>query len=342
MNRLTIYEAEELEIKGLLKSLGSQYTSAEEMEFLKLSCVYAHDLPVRLRRFLNDFRLGETEQGVCVVGGYHVDDAKIGLTPSHWNSQAERSRVVEEEMLLVLLGSLLGDVFGWATQQDGRIIHDVMPIQGNEKKQLGSNSDELLCWHTEDAFHPYRGDYLAMLCLRNPERVPTTIGCIDQLDLKELEMQILFEPRFKIRPDESHQTYNRYRDPDAMNEEGDLGAAFNRIEQMGDEPENLPVLFGSPDSPYVRLDPFFMNMVDDPEAEQALEQIVRSIDKVMHDLVLLPGDCVLIDNFRTVHGRKPFKAQYNGQDRWLKRINIARDLRKSRAARPSSMHRLIF
>jgi alpha-ketoglutarate-dependent taurine dioxygenase len=58
--------------------------------------------------------------------------------------------------------------------------------------------------------------------------------------------------------------------------------------------------------------------------------------------VLEPGDFVFIDNYRAVHGRKPFKARYDGNDRWLKRINITRDLRKSRDARLSSTERLIF
>jgi hypothetical protein len=35
-----------------------------------------------------------------------------------------------------------------------------------------------------------------------------------------------------------------------------------------------------------------------------------------------------------VHGRKPFKARHDGTDRWLKRLDVTLDLRKSRAARP--------
>lgn len=56
--------------------------------------------------------------------------------------------------------------------------------------------------------------------------------------------------------------------------------------------------------------------------------------------LLSPGD--EIDNFRAVHGRKPFKARYDGKDRWLKRINIARDLRKSRPVRSAAESRIIF
>ncbi len=53
-------------------------------------------------------------------------------------------------------------------------------------------------------------------------------------------------------------------------------------------------------------------------------------------MALEPGDLLIIDNYRAVNGRKPFQARYDGRDRWLKRIGVTRDLRKSRAARSSA------
>jgi alpha-ketoglutarate-dependent taurine dioxygenase len=53
------------------------------------------------------------------------------------------------------------------------------------------------------------------------------------------------------------------------------------------------------------------------------------------------GDFCFLDNYRVVHGRKPFKARHDGTDRWLKRVNVVRDLRKSRTARQSAMARTI-
>jgi hypothetical protein len=37
----------------------------------------------------------------------------------------------------------------------------------------------------------------------------------------------------------------------------------------------------------------------------------------------------------------PFTARYDGTDRWLKRINVTHDLRRSRAMRASAGNRLI-
>ena len=344
MNEIVLTETEISQIRLILNPLVSEYASAENPEFLRLARIYSHELPRRLRQALNEFETVEMDLGIYLITGYPIDDAKIGLTPEHWKDNPDRSKTLEEEMLLVLFGSLLGEAFGWVTQQGGRIIHDVMPMKGNENEQLGTGSEQLLWWHNEDAFHPYRGDYLGMMCLRNPDQVATTIACVDQMNLTAEQAALLFEPRYVIRPDESHQEKNScclVGEPPISKQ--DVSFAYERVQQMNALPQKLSVLFGDPESPYIRIDPYFMERDQlDPEAQEALDAIVRSLDTALQDLVLKPGDFVFIDNYRTVHGRRPFKARYDGYDRWLKRINITKDLRKSRDVRPASTERRIY
>jgi hypothetical protein len=85
-----------------------------------------------------------------------------------------------------------------------------------------------------------------------------------------------------------------------------------------------------------------MDSPDNPEAGAAFDTLKTLIDGVLEDRVLQPGDFCFIDNFQAVHGRKPFKARYDGSDRWMKRINVVRDLRKSREARLSAISRVIY
>jgi enduracididine beta-hydroxylase len=344
MNKIALNETEISQIRLILNSLVSDYTSAETPEFLRLARIYAHELPRRLRQSLTEFGAVEMDLGVYLITGYQIDDAKIGLTPAHWRDIPDQSKTLEEEMLLVLFGSLLGDVFGWATQQGGRIIHEVMPIKGNESEQLGTGSEQLLWWHNEDAFHPYRGDYLGMMCLRNPDQIATTIACVDQINLTSEQLALLFEQRYVIHPDESHQQKNSCcsvgESPISKQE---ISFAYERIERMNALPQKLSVLFGDPGSPYIRIDPYFMDRDQlDLESREALDALVRSLDAALQYLVLKPGDFVFIDNYRTVHGRRPFEARYDGYDRWLKRVNITKDLRKSRDARLASTERLIY
>jgi Fe(II)/alpha-ketoglutarate-dependent arginine beta-hydroxylase len=334
-----VLSGEEIEaIQALVREIEGQHSSCESPSLLAAAAVYGQELPRRLRQYLTDFRLNEPEDGICIVKGYPVDDGKIGRTPEHWKLSNGRSPALGEEIFLLLCGSLLGDCIGWSTQQDGHLVHDLLPIRGLENEQLGTGSKELLWWHTEDAFHPLRGDYLGMLCLRNPDRVATTYASLRGIRLDPDQWRLLFEPHFTIRPDESHLKKNK----GASDLDESLEQNYQRIEQMNSRPEKIAVLHGDRSSPYIRIDPYFMDPVEDPAAQRALDSLIQAIEESLEDVVLEPGDVCLIDNFKGVHGRKPFTARYDGTDRWLKRINITRDLRKSREVRKGAGERIIL
>src|SRR5215203_4681810 len=307
---------EELEvIRPLVEELASLHGSVEEAAFLDNVSTYAQELPRRLRAFLNTFRLTEPS-GVCLISGYPVDDAKVGKTPPHWRTKPDGSDTTAEEIFLNLCGALLGDAIAWSHQRDGLICQDLVPINGHENKMLGSGSEQELVWHTEDARYSYRGDYIGLMCLRNPDAVPTTFALIDEVQLDPEQVEVLFEPRFVFRPDPSHPSDNEW--------------------------EKGSVLFGDPESPYIRFDPYSMGQPETEEARLAMDQLIRAIDENLTGLSLLPGECLFIDNYKAVHGRSSFKARFDGTDRWLKRINVARDLRKSRAMRKAPASRVIF
>lgn len=342
--KLVLEKGEVEEIRSLLVELDSRYGSAEAAEFLDEADVIAHDLPRRVRQTLRRFRLHEPDEAILVVSGFPIDQQKIGPTPAHWKTHYPENDIVQEDMLLVLLGSLLGEPIAWSTQQDGRVVHDILPIKGHEHEQLGSGSEELLTWHVEDAFHPYRGDYLGMMCLRNPDAVPTTFAAVSKVQLTPDQIAVLASPHFTIRPDESHLPKNR-GNGNGNGASADAAVrerAYAKIEQMWNSPEKIPVLFGDPSSPYIRLDPYFMDPVDNPQAQAALDEFTRKIDEAIEDQVLQPGDFCFIDNFQAVHGRKPFKARFDGTDRWMRRINVVRDLRKSRESRLSAASRVLY
>ena len=299
----------------LVKEVASQHGSAEDPDFLDGASTYAQELPRRLRRFLNAFRLQEPS-GVCVVSGYPVDDSKIGKTPAHWRKGPGNSSTTEEEVFLNLCGALLGDAVAWAHQRDGLICQDLVPVEAHKEEMLGSGSELDLVWHTEDARYSYRGDYIGLMCLRNPDAVPTTFASIDNIKLDLDKVEVLFEPRFVFRPDPSHPT--------------DTGR------------ERAPVLFGDPESPYIRFDPYSMDRPESEEAQSAMGYLIHTIDENLTGVALRPGECLFIDNYKAVHGRSSFKAKFDGTDRWLKRINVVRDLRKSRGVREAPASRVIL
>lgn len=343
MHRLVLASEEKQSIKELTQELATTYHRSEEPEFIDLAAVYAHELPKRVRLFLHNFK-SEKLSAVGIISGFPINDRQIGKTPSHWKWKNDEQRTLQEQILFVLFGALLGEVLAWSTQQNSRIIHDILPIKGHERKQLGSGSTDLLSWHTEDAFHPYRSDYIGLLCLRNPDAIATTIAEIDDIELDSSLTEILFQPDYTIRPDESHleKHASDIWQQEELENNSALQRAYDRINKMNASPEKRGVLSGDPNSPYLCMDPYFMDPVGERRAQKAFEEIVTLLNENIKDVVLKPGDYCFIDNFRAVHGRRAFKAKYDGNDRWLKRINITRNLRRSRDMRMRSTSRVIL
>lgn len=191
------------QLMELTDDLQARHPAAEEEVFLQSSSVVAHDLAREVRSRLHAFRLNEEPPDSLLVSGYRIDEQKIGPTPTSWQDRVKRGSTLREELTLILVGSLLGEPFAYATQQGGRLVHDVLRTRGYEFDQLGSGSLAELQWHTEDAFHPYRADYVLLLCMRNPDCVATTLASIDQVELSQKARETLFEPRFRIRSDTS-------------------------------------------------------------------------------------------------------------------------------------------
>lgn len=342
MHTLALTPQENVEFAPMLAELVAAYDTIENPELIGRAPVLARQLPARLLTFLEEYRLGEPS-AVCLISGLDVDEKVLGPTPEHWRDSQYGSQAFPLEIFFLLCGSRLGDVFGWATQQDGRIMHDVLPIKGHENYEIGSNSLQHLSWHTEDAFHPCRGDYVALMCLKNPDDVETLICDAADLDWSTLDTEALFEAEFTQMPDNSHRPENTAvstGDPvvDRLRQR-----SFALIQSWNDDPVKRPVLFGDWQDPYMALDPYHMKTEGwSGRSAKAFDGLCEQIEAHMRGVALRPGDLVFVDNFRAVHGRKSFRARYDGTDRWLKRLNITRNLRGSRAWRPAPDNRIIY
>jgi L-asparagine oxygenase len=276
-------------------------------------------LPTGLRWFLEEFRRTEPA-AACMVRGFPVDDAAIGATPSHWDACLRNPHAVEIETFVALAGLALGDPFTWSTLQGGRMVQDVVPIPGDEKRQNGYGSEALLEFHTEDGFHPQRCDYLLLFGIRNYDKVATTIASIRDVKLSAPDKEVLSQPLFHILPDDEHVRQLELRDP--------AHPALDRIRQMRAAPEPVAVLSGDADSPYLRIDLPFMRCVnDEPAARRALAALAAEFSAEQQDVVVESGALLVIDNYLAVHGRQSFSPRYDGTDRWLKKLTVSRNLR---------------
>lgn len=318
MNILQLTFEENKQIQELLSELQEVYTSPCDEAFLFEARIIANKLPGRIVSALNHFRYSEEHNGLFLLRGFFIDDIKVGATPSIIGKEQDEFSAKREGCLLMLLVSLLGDAMGWSSQREGALINNILPVKGHEEEQLSTGSMVDLDWHTEEAFHPFRADYLTLMCMRNPDGIPTLAGSIQDINIDEHTKKVLFAPRFIFDTDNN----------------------FQNMKSM--ELSAEPVLFGDFAHPYVKIDPSFMHTLPgDIEAQEALKLITDEFKKALKEIILLQGDVLFIDNYRAVHGRKGFKPRFDGTDRWLKRVNITVDLRKSRALRKTQHSRII-
>jgi L-asparagine oxygenase len=255
-------------------------------------------LPGGLRAALLGLRAGDDGHALRIAG---LPLPLRTLPPTPTDSHAE---VPEATALICLIGSVLGDLYGFAAQQGGRLINDICPSPSAvEIGNLSSGSREPFPFHTEDTFHPCFPDYVLFLCLRNHDRVPVYVSAPDEPVPAEL-WHVLSRPQFAHKPSPSH-----------------AGGATRGL--------GLPILFGQPGRPCIRVN---LANLDGSRLDAAARAAVAALREMLaRNALEVPcqaGDCVILDNLRTVHGRKPFTARFDGSDRWLKRATVLRDLRR--------------
>jgi Fe(II)/alpha-ketoglutarate-dependent arginine beta-hydroxylase len=316
--RVALSQADGATVRGLADRVVTELADESPDARLHRIALLSQELPVLLRRTLVDFRLS-VDSGL-ILDGFPLVDADLGTSPPVTATPPRRDELARVDAMLLLVASFLGYPVSQAGVDDGRLVRDVSPIPGHETTQLGSSSSGELMWHNEDAYHPLRPDWICLLCLRNPDRTATSLVPITEVPIDEPTRSLLFQPRFRIEPDSS-----------------------NAANADAAEPPAVAVLAGDRRRPFVRLDPAFMiRDVADGEACDALETVIKAVDDRLHDVRLAPGEILIIDNLRSVHGRRSFAARYDGRDRWLRVVHATADLRRSEGFRTGDHGRAVL
>lgn len=300
-------------------NLSRKFPSIESKQFAHECENVAGRLPKRLRDVLLRMRNVNSRNGFLRIRGYFVDDEKIGPSPVHWDAPWDKPSYLREEIFQCLISSVLGSVFGWRTQENGRFLRHIVPVEADKFEQLGGSSATTLVWHTEEAFHPARADFLTLACYRNNERATTLLVAVDDLELNDATISILMQDRFIIEPDKSHLPENN------KSEYWELGRdKFKKINDLLLNPSPCAALYGRPGALFLRVDQAFMAAIPgDAQAEAALNALYQECDKRATYLILEPGDLLIIDNALVVHGRSIYNPDYGPKQRWLRRVNVS-------------------
>lgn len=255
------------------------------------------DLPRGLRETILDFGADTKEGGHLLLRGLTVDD--LPETPQTHGATALDSHYTNGTLMLV--ADLLGSLVGYQDEKSGTLFHDVHPVRGEESRIENSGS-VAFDFHTENVHHPLRPDYLGLLCLRQDHEgiAATRVSSVrDALPLlSEEQIQELRKPQF-------HSLYP---------------TSFTRHSQGPRPASGLhPVIFGPAERPFIRFNSHNTQAAA-PEAQRVLSALSQALESVCLDLVLTPGDLVVLDNHVVVHGRSAFAPRYDGNDRWLRRF----------------------
>ncbi|MDT0329877.1 TauD/TfdA family dioxygenase [Nocardiopsis sp. DSM 44743] len=264
-------------------------------------------LPSRLQTELRRFRDHGNPDGALVIDGIPVETnvptpAGDGPDP-HW------SLVPVTTFAQMMVMSVLGSVIGYRDEKEGRLVQDVFPRVGQERRQENSGS-VLLELHTEDGFLDRPPHYLSLICVRGDhDAVAATLACGIRRVLPSIPadvVAVLRRDRFQI--------------------------AFSTSFTGGREDiwsRPLAVLTGPIDDPHLTVD--FHGMVGlDGEAQNALDRLRELFLENVVGAVLRPGQLMIVDNRVAVHGRTSFEPRYDGTDRWLRRCFSVSDLRTVR------------
>ncbi|MEU2545505.1 TauD/TfdA family dioxygenase [Streptomyces roseolus] len=294
------------------KIVGEFGSSATRPELLERVAETAAGLSETIR---HQCRPVDTDDGLFVLRGLPVDDAEIGPTPLSWATAGDDGAVWD--VLLLLLATAMGNPLAWAGQQDGRFVHNIVPSPGHEREQTGASSAVLLSPHTEDAFHPGRAHLLMLGCMRNHDRIATTAASIRKVELAPSDLALLSRPALPILPDD----------------------AYAEAQGFDGVPPKVPTVWESEDGPTLRFDPAYTPLDDaTPEHRAAYGRLEDELARVSVAVSLEPGDVLVVDNDLVVHGRVPFRARYDGTDRWLKRASVRVPGRRTRPAAEADEH----
>ncbi|HEY4332238.1 MAG TPA: TauD/TfdA family dioxygenase [Ilumatobacteraceae bacterium] len=257
-------------------------------------------LPDSLRNQVRAFQDAPPPAGCMLLRGLPVGE--LPPTPATPTDPTDKSE--STELLLLSFASLLGAPVGYLPEHGGDVVQNIVPVRAAAASQTSTSSTVDLMFHTEAAFHPHRPRYLLLFCLRGDPQARTTVASI-HASLPRLAsdvIEVLFQPRFRCWVDESY--------------------LHGRSNVLGPP---MAVLRGTPANPTMVFDHDLMVGMD-LEADEALQALATALATHHMDVVLEPGDLLIIDNDVVVHGRSPFPARFDGTDRWLQRAFVVDDL----------------
>lgn len=307
------------EVSDLIKYVSKNSSNSDPCIMANYASIYSGELPRGIREVVAWFKQTEPAMAL-VIKNNPVNENCLSDTPNTRVELEDNYRLNTSQQLHAIYGGLLGQQMSFSSQFNGSLFNNIIPISSFESiSNASSGFRHDFDFHVEDAFHPYMPDYLGLICHRNFEEAKTMLTTIGPDDINDKEFEILNRPRYRITNNALHT---------------DIEEVNKSLHQ---------ILFGSRVKPYIRInicDIDFENLTE--EECLAVNNLVEKLKNNYLEVVLRSGDCIYIDNFRALHGRASYSPNFGKKARWLTRITLANDLRKSANMRGKEKNRRVI
>ena len=262
---------------------------------------------------MREFAKNGSETGFLIIKNVEIVENELPKTPTENQYKVGETTILAK--IQGLLMSIISDLVAYEAESYGRLYQDVVPMKEMETVQTSVGSNTELEIHTEQAFSKLRPDILSLACIRGDKEAFTYVLQVNKIikNLTSEETDLLYRPLWKTGVDLSFKI-NGYEFI-----EGDIRGPF-------------AILNGSKNDPKLVFDQDLMEGVTE-EADKMIEKIVDIYYKERIAYNLKPGEIIIIDNNRAVHGRSSFFPKYDGYDRFLIRCFGTFDYEKSSYAR---------
>lgn len=272
--------------------------------FCRQAQAVSRSVPEELADFVRSFDDVGNAAGFAVVKGLPI--GPLPNTPP--DNALGLAGVTVLAKVSAIIGSLIGHQLAYEAEGHGYLFQDMVPNRALACTQQSQGSRVELEAHTEQCFSELRPDYILLGCLRGDPMAETYVMTAAELEshFTPAERIALRQPMWTTTIDESFRPY--VPEPDAVR-------------------GPFPILSGSEHDPSLRLDQDLMRGITQ-EAQGLFRKAIRVYQKAKASYVLQPGDLLLLDNYRAMHGRSVFLPRFDGGDRWIARGFLVRDRRR--------------
>lgn len=243
--------------------------------------------------------------GILVIRGLPVDPPSAMPSSPVDGRRPPGKRSSISEGVLASLALIAGHPIRYFVEKQGAVIHDLAPVPGAEHENFNGGSRVPQKGHIDLGPSATPPDLTALFCLRGDPRhqALTWATSIDDVlpVLTERQIGLLRQPIFSIR-------YPR-------SVEREIGR------EIWSKP--LALLDGPDDHVRWRISIGDVRTLA-PLGHKALEALEAAIaDAPKSHVDLQEGDCLVLANRFTIHGRTPYEPSFeDGKHRWLQRIYV--------------------